>query len=132
MSALTFTERLTRFPPVNWQTEPPSSHNGPSLVMPKVVLVEGRSVGVVDGVTAALFLQGIESNRLLLALSDQLLELARELLAGNMREAKTFLERDLTLVLHALHAHIDESDKQVHAAMDAHDQATAKLSGAPH
>lgn len=86
---MNFTERLSKLQVINWkaagiETQPPPQL---ALVRGAFILCEGESKGVLDGVTAALFLQGVESTRLLVALNDHLIDLATGMTKGDPEAA---------------------------------------------
>lgn len=124
MERLSFKERLASLVVVDWSMAQPTGPQGPSLVLPLVVSVESRPIGVLDGVSAAIFLQGIESNRLLVALNDTLCDVAQALQRGDLVAVKVFLEQELDLILCATGDHLAASCNAIDSAISAHEAAT--------
>lgn len=125
-----FEERLKTFRPPNWQASKPKKGEQLALMVnPKLITVEGRPCGILDGVAAAMLLQGLESNRILCAVNDALREMALAMKANDIAALKPMLfdlVEDGTSVLHHAARHIDQSYDLVDAARRDHDAAVGE------
>lgn len=115
-----FNEHLARLAPMTARAEKPSKTSLSELIDPKFITIHGRGVGVLDGVAAELFLQGLASTRLLVALNDMLLEAGQAMHRGDMALFTEFVT-DLHNVLDATGAHVKQSYDAIEAAQNNHE-----------
>ena len=115
---MSFAARLNRFPPVAINAVHLDRSNAPPSIDGRcahLVNVNGAPHGIVSGVAAQVLVKGVESDRLLSALSELLEELTRtasqEAIAAHLRE--------LIQASDLITQHLNSSRASVHGAIDA-------------
>ncbi len=119
-----FKERLAGLAVIDWQAPAIQPGMPPSmspLVAARLISVQGRNVGILDGVTAEHLLQGIESTRLLCALNDHLEAMLRAHHEKNPALMSEMFRDLLEAGRAATASHIEKSFDAIDRAMDEHE-----------
>jgi len=119
LSRQTFKSAIEALPVVDWKATP-AKHTDGDLVDAQLITCEGRLVGLLDGVGATMLLQGMESTRLLVAVSEWAQGLGVALHAGDHETSKHHL-RELGEILSTVGAHFEESYARTAKATAHHD-----------